>query len=130
MNRLIAPLFLLVCGSASAVNAPMVCSIHPKANATTSDLKALAKVSLAQARKAAIASLRTKTAIAVKDGELEVEHDCLVYSFDLGVHGKTGIEEIMVDAGNGKVLSRDHESPPQESAEHKKEMSEKMAGKH
>ena len=50
-------------------------------------------------------------------GELEVEDGCLVYSFDIKVAGKSGAEEVMVDAGNGKVLSRKHESAMKEAAE-------------
>jgi hypothetical protein len=42
---------------------------------------------------------------------------CLVYSFDIRVSGKSGIDEVMVDPGTGKVLSHTHETPRQEAAE-------------
>jgi uncharacterized membrane protein YkoI len=57
----------------------------------------------------------------IKEAELEVEHGCLVYSFDIAVAGRSGIEEIQVDAGNGKVLSSEHESEASEAAEKSKD---------
>ena len=53
----------------------------------------------------------------VTEGELEIERGCLVYSFDIRVPGKSGIDEVMVDPGTGKVLSHTHETPRQEAAE-------------
>ena len=40
-----------------------------------------------------------------------------VYSFDIRIGGKSGVEEIMVDADNGKVICRKHESAKEETAE-------------
>jgi hypothetical protein len=41
------------------------------------------------------------------------------------VSGKSGVQEVQVDAGNGKVLSSKHESPKKEAAEKAKEKAEK-----
>ena len=41
----------------------------------------------------------------------------LIYSFDIKVAGKSGIEEVAVDAMTGKVLAVKHESPKQEAKE-------------
>ena len=41
----------------------------------------------------------------------------LIYSFDIKVAGKSGIEEVAVDAMTGKVLVVEHESPKQEAKE-------------
>jgi uncharacterized membrane protein YkoI len=57
----------------------------------------------------------------VTEGELEVEHGCLVYSFDIRVTGKDGVEEVLIDAGSGKVLFHEHENSRQEQAEQAKE---------
>jgi uncharacterized membrane protein YkoI len=46
---------------------------------------------------------------AVKALELEREHGLLIWSFDLTVAGKPGIEEVEVDALTGKVVSVEHE---------------------
>ena len=48
--------------------------------------------------------------IHAKKSELEVEDGCLVYSFDIEVAGDSkGHHEIEVDAGNGRILSTDHD---------------------
>ncbi len=53
----------------------------------------------------------------VSSGELEVEHGCLAYSFDLRLKDRAGVEEVMIDAVSGEVLSVAHETPAQEKAE-------------
>jgi uncharacterized membrane protein YkoI len=40
---------------------------------------------------------------------LERERGVLLYSFDIQVEGEAGKTEIHVDAGNGSLLSREHE---------------------
>jgi uncharacterized membrane protein YkoI len=42
--------------------------------------------------------------------ELESEHGCLIWSFDVRIAGKSGVQEVHVDAGNGNVLSVKHEA--------------------
>ena len=82
-----------------------------------------AKVSMRTARATALAKIpggRIQTA------ELEREHGRLVYSFDIRVPGKSGIEEVQVDAINGEVVSVVHESP---KVERKESLQEKGAGK-
>ena len=118
MNRLVIPALLLVSFSVSAKGLP--CSIHPAKNTPTSALPGLAKISRADAQQAALARIKARSA-QVADGELEVEHGCLIYSFDIRISGKSGIEEIAVDAGTGKILSHKHESPKQEAAEQAKD---------
>jgi uncharacterized membrane protein YkoI len=44
-------------------------------------------------------------------GEIEEEDGKLVYAFELKIPGKTGIEEVIVDALTGKVKSVEHETP-------------------
>lgn len=58
----------------------------------------------------------------MKSGEIEKEHGKLVYSFDLSVAGKSGIEEVQVDAVSGKIVAVEHESAEDEAkeAEHEK----------
>lgn len=59
--------------------------------------------------------------------ELEMEGGKLVYSFDLMVTGKSGIEEVLIDAKSGKVISQEHESAKQVEAERAKEAREQQA---
>lgn len=97
------------------------CTVHPKKGASKAELKSLAKVSEDDARKTALASLKDPSKGTVKQAELEAEHGCLVYSFDIQVAGSSGIQEVQVDAGDGKVLSSVHESPKAEAAEKAKD---------
>jgi hypothetical protein len=117
INRLALLALLLVPFSVSAAELP--CSIRPAKGTTDPALPGLAKVSHA-ARKAALARIKAPSTNVV-DGELEIEQGCLVYSFDIRISDKPGIEEIMVDAGTGKILSHKHESPRQEAVEKAKD---------
>ena len=64
------------------------------------------KISEDSARTVALARVPVS---AVKALELEREHGLLIWSFDLTVAGKPGIEEVEVDALTGKVVSVEHE---------------------
>jgi uncharacterized membrane protein YkoI len=118
-----ALLLLTIAFSASAADPK--CTIHPKKGATKEELASLAKVSQSDAQAAALATFQDRSKATVKEVELEAEHGCLVYSFDIAVSGKSGAQEVQVDAGNGKVLSSKHESPKKEAAEKAKEKAEK-----
>ena len=54
----------------------------------------------------------------IQQAELEKEHGRLVYAFDIGQTGKPGVEEVMVDARTGKVVSAKHETAAEEAKEH------------
>jgi hypothetical protein len=73
-----------------------------------------AKITLDAARATALAKVPNGT---VKSEELEREHGKLIYSFDIEVPGKSGIEEVNVSAVTGKVLVKKHESPLAEKNE-------------
>lgn len=65
----------------------------------------------------------TATALAqvpgarVQSSEIERENGKLIYSFDLKVKGKAGIEEINVDALTGAVIAHEHEGAKAEKKE-------------
>jgi uncharacterized membrane protein YkoI len=80
------------------------------------------KISNAAATRTALASVPGGV---VKSSEIETEHGKLIYSFDISVTGKSGVEEIAVDAMTGRILSRTHESPRKERAEAAQEKSER-----
>lgn len=102
------------------------CSIHASKGTAQKDLEAMAKVSQEDAQKAALKTFHASAHPEVVESELEREHGCLVYSFDVKVAGKSGVEEVEVDAGNGKVLSRKHESAAHETAEKPKHTTTKV----
>ena len=79
-----------------------------------------ARVSLSSARSTALAKV---PGAKVKSEELEREHGKLIYSFDLEVAGKSGIQEVQIDAMTGKVVSSKHETPSMERKEKANEKS-------
>ncbi len=73
-----------------------------------------AKISEETARATALKEVPNGT---VKSSELEREHGKLIYSFDINVPGKTGIEEVNVNAIDGSVVAHEHETPKMEKKE-------------
>jgi len=75
----------------------------------------------------------TTTALAqvpgatVRSSEIERENGKLIYSFDLKVKGKSGIEEINVDALTGGVIAHEHENAKAEKKEAAQDAKEKKA---
>ena len=69
----------------------------------------------------------TATALAkvaggkVQSVHIEKEDGKLVYSFDIKVAGKSGIDEVLVDAMTGAVVSVDHETDADEAKEAKED---------
>ena len=53
----------------------------------------------------------------IQSVELEREKDKLIYSYDIKTAGKSGIDEVHVDAMTGKVIAFAHESPATEKKE-------------
>lgn len=89
---------------------------------TPASLQREAKISLVSARATALKVVPTGK---VTSEELEREKGKLIYSFDIKVAGKSGIEEVAVDAKTGKVLAHEHETPKMEAKEAAKEKAEK-----
>jgi len=73
-----------------------------------------AKVTEAAAATAALARVPNG---AIQTVELEEEDGKLIYSYDIKVAGKPGIEEVHVSAITGKVTSAVHETPADEAKE-------------
>jgi uncharacterized membrane protein YkoI len=89
-------------------------------------LQKQAKVSEETARATALKSVPNGT---VKSSELEREHGKLIYSYDITVPGKTGIDEVNVNAIDGTVVGKQHESPKTEKKEAVQEAKAKKATK-
>jgi uncharacterized membrane protein YkoI len=73
-----------------------------------------AKIPEATARATALAEVPNGT---VKSSELEREHGKLIYSYDISVPGKKGVEEIAVNAIDGTVVAHEHETAAMEKKE-------------
>jgi uncharacterized membrane protein YkoI len=53
----------------------------------------------------------------IVSAELEVEDGKLLYSFDLRTKGKSGVDEVDVDALTGAIVSVKHETPAEVARE-------------
>jgi uncharacterized membrane protein YkoI len=93
---------------------------------TQASLQKEAKISEATARATALKEVPNGV---VKSSELEREGGKLIYSYDITVPGKTGIDEVNVNAVDGSVVAKQHETPKAEKAEAVKEAKEKKAAK-
>jgi Peptidase propeptide and YPEB domain len=91
------------------------CTIHPPQGASSAKLRSMARISKSRAEK--IALRHVEHAAQISEAEIEGEQDCLIWSFDVKQHGRKGIEEVNIDAGNGRVLGTHHESASEEARE-------------
>lgn len=74
-----------------------------------------AKISLDSARTIARAKLPRAT---IQSEELERENGRLIYSFDMKTAGRSGIDEVNVNAKNGSIVGKvGHESAKSEAKE-------------
>lgn len=89
-------------------------------------LRREAKISAAAARAIALAEIPNGK---VKSTELEREHGTLIYSIDVSVPGKPGVEEFAISALDGSIVARQHETPQMEKKEAALEAEEKKAKK-
>lgn len=87
------------------------CSIRPARGTGQAELRRLAKIGSKDAEARAIASVAPDKVNAVMSSEVEVVNGCLAYPFDLRFANKGGVQEVMVDAGDGKILSSGYEPP-------------------
>lgn len=110
----VAPLaFFAVAVSASAASARSSPRHHTKVE-TQAALQKEAHMTMAEARAMALKTVPNAT---VQAGEIEREGGKLIYSFDMKVPGKSGIDEVNIDAMKGTLVSHQHETPKDERAE-------------
>ena len=95
----------------AAKQASHAATVHVSGSAK---LKAEAKIS----ESSAIAAARKEVPTGkIESGEIEREGGKLIYSFDIKVPGKSGIEEVNVDAITGALVAHEHETPKAEKKE-------------
>ena len=80
------------------------CSIRPPRNASPDELSRLVRVSQEEASKAAVASVAPLKAGDVISSDVEPFEGCLVWPFTLRLPSRKGVQEVFVDAGDGKVV--------------------------
>jgi uncharacterized membrane protein YkoI len=102
--------------SAVAAGAQQAPQPHRAKVETQAQLEKEAKITMGQAR--ALAS-KTVPGATIQAGEIERENGKLIYSFDMKTKGKSGIDEVNIDAMTGRVIGNQHETPKDEKAEAK-----------
>ena len=81
-------------------------------------LRKEAKIAERDARKTALAAVPGGK---VQSHELERENGKLIYSYDIKVASKSGVEEVNVDAMTGEIVAHEHEDAKAEAKEKKAE---------
>jgi len=107
-----------------AVGAVSVSAQAPakKTAQSQASLRKEAKIAEADARKTALAAVPGGK---VQSHELERENGKLIYSYDIKVAGKSGVEEVNVDAMSGAIVAHEHEDAKTEAKEKKAEAKKK-----
>jgi hypothetical protein len=112
-------------GGAGETSPPVVdrlseCSVRAPRNAEPEELARLARVTQQEAGRTAVASLAPLKASDVISSDVEAFEGCVVWPFTLRVSGRRGVQEVFVDAGDGKVVRSEFvptsapASPPEE----------------
>jgi hypothetical protein len=118
---------LIVAGTLLLASAPLANAQQGVANGDVGSSKidpklaAAAKITLDSARAIALRAVPHST---VASEELEREHGRLIYSFDMKVAKRQGIQEVNVSAITGKVIGVHHETAAAEQREKRAEMKE------
>ena len=99
---------------------------HHKKVETQAELQKEAKMTMADARAMA---LKDVPGAKIQAGEIEREGGKLIYSFDMKTPGKSGIDEVNIDAMTGTLVAKQHETPKDERAEAKADAKAAKAAK-
>ncbi len=86
------------------------CSIRPPRGTSPEELARMAKITAEEAERRAVASVAPQKVGSVISSSPEVQDGCLVWPFDLRLPDKGGVQEVFIDAGDGKVLYSNFES--------------------
>jgi uncharacterized membrane protein YkoI len=128
-TALLALAFIAAVGTAANAQAAHKAALtarHKKVE-TQADLQKEAKMKMADARALAQKTVPTGK---IASGEIEREGGKLIYSFDMKSPGKSGIDEVNIDAMTGTLISNQHETPKDEKAEAKADAKAAKAARH
>jgi uncharacterized membrane protein YkoI len=120
---------VLLAVAAFSAGAQQPAAQQPRRHAKVESQAALekeAKITMADAR--ALAK-KTVPGATIQAGEIEREGGKLIYSFDMKTAGKSGIDEVNIDAMTGAVIGNQHETPKDERAEAKADAKAAKAAK-
>ena len=128
MKKIIIAVALALPFAASAASGDLkgMCSMTASKTAKKADLMKLAKVSDAEARKAAMGDMK---GAKITKGGIETEDGCLIYSFHVQQAGVKGQTEVFVDAGTGKILKTEKEGAVRTALEKPIDKTKELAGR-
>lgn len=109
---------MLALGAGASASAQEAKAPTKKEATSQAALRKEATVAEAAARKTALAAVPGGK---VQSHELERENGRLIYSYDIKVAGKSGVEEVNVDAKTGEIVAHEHEDAKAEAKEKKAE---------
>ncbi|HEY7237092.1 MAG TPA: PepSY domain-containing protein [Gemmatimonadaceae bacterium] len=109
---------MLAFGVAARASAQEAKPAPKRAETSQAALQKEAKIAEADARKTALAAVPGGN---VQSHELERENGKLIHSYDIKVAGKSGVEEVNVDAMTGAIVAHEHEDAKAEAKEKKAE---------
>lgn len=109
---------MLTLGAAASASGQQGKAPSKKEATTQAVLRKEAKIAEPDARKTALAAVPGGK---VQSHELERENGRLIYSYDIKVAGKSGVEEVNVDATTGQIVAHEHEDAKAEAKEKKAE---------
>lgn len=113
MHRTLSAALILAIAAPAVVGAQGGTAKPVKVTEDKPGLLKRAKISPDSATKLAVAAVPGGR---VDKGEIEEEKGKLIYSFDIKVPGKKGIEEIHIDPATGAVVGREHEGGAEKPA--------------
>jgi uncharacterized protein (TIGR02246 family) len=87
------------------------CTIRPPRGTSQEDLARMAKVTSKDAEARAVASVAPLKVTSIMSSGVEVVNGCLAWPLDLRFSNKGGVQEVVVDAGDGRILSSEYEPP-------------------
>ena len=122
LTMLVALPFATVAAEGNFAN----CSIKAAKTAPKADLEKLARIKSDDAKQIA---LKDAKGSSIVKGGIETENGCLVYSYHVQDAAGKGQTEILVDAGNGMVLQREHESATRTALEKPVDKTKQLAGR-
>jgi len=126
MKRLIMAVLVALPLAVSANSAFKDCSMKAAKTTKKTDLEQMAKVKPEEAKRIALGN---NPGASIVKGGIETEEGCLVYSYHVKDASAKGQTEVIVDAGNGIVLERDHEGAIRTAMEKPVDKTKELAGK-
>ena len=126
MKRLLLAMLVAAPFAVSANGAFKDCSMKADKLTKKTELEKMATVKPDEAKRIALGG---DAGASIVKGGIETEDGCLVYSYHVKSANAKGQTEVFVDAGNGKILKKEHEGAVRAALEKPVDKTKELAGK-